>query len=199
MISIAAFGLVPRGRMVMRSGAQVGDAVLVTGTIGDAALGVRLRRDPQGSIAGSLDAELRDHLLARYLLPQPRTVLAPTLRAHASASMDISDGLVGDLGKLCRASGLAAQIEIARVPLSEAARRAVAAEPALIEAALTGGDDYEVLCTMAPDKVASFCAATHAAGVTATPIGTVQAGQGAHFHDAGGREVAFAQTSYSHF
>jgi thiamine-monophosphate kinase len=199
MISIAAFGLVPRGRMVMRSGAQVGDAVLVTGTIGDAALGVRLRRDPQSSTRWKLGKDLCDHLLGRYLLPQPRAGLAPALRAHASASMDVSDGLVGDLGKLCGASGVAAQIEIARVPLSEAARRAVAAEPALIEAALTGGDDYEVLCTMAPDKVASFCAATHAVGVTATPIGTVQTGQGAHFYDAGGRKVAFAQTSYSHF
>jgi thiamine-monophosphate kinase len=199
MIAIAAFGLVPRGRMVMRSGAQVGDAVLVTGTIGDAALGVRLRRNPEAAARWGLAVDLCDHLLARYLLPQPRNAIAAALRAHAAAAMDISDGLVGDLGKLCRASGVAAHIEIARVPLSAAARQAVTADPAIIEAALTGGDDYEVLCTMAPDKVASFCAAGEAVGVTATPIGEVQAGEGAHFRDAEGSAVTFAQTSYSHF
>ena len=96
---------------------------------------------------------MRKHLASRYLLPQPRNALAEAVRTHAHAAMDVSDGLAGDLGKLCRASGVAAEIEIARVPLSDAARQALAAEPALIETILTGGDDYEVLCAMAPEKL----------------------------------------------
>jgi thiamine-monophosphate kinase len=199
MISIAAFGLVPHGRMVPRSGARVGDAVMVTGTIGDAVLGLALRREPDRAAAWGLDAALREHLAARYLLPQPRNAIAAAVRAHASGSMDVSDGLVGDLGKLCRASGVAADVEVARVPLSQAARRALAQEPAVMEAMLTGGDDYEVLCTVAPDRVASFQAAAQGAQVAVTRIGTVRAGQGAHFRDADNKAMRFARSAYSHF
>ncbi len=199
MISIAAFGLLPRGSMVRRSGAKAGDAVVVTGTIGDAALGLRLRRDPPAAARWGLDASMREHLAGRYLVPEPRNAIAAALRTHVSAAMDVSDGLAGDLGKLCRASDVSARIEIARVPLSDAARAALAAEPALLEAILTGGDDYEVLCTMAPDKVAGFRAAATAAGVAATEIGRVGAGEGARFLDAAGNPVTFARASYSHF
>ena len=139
--------------MVRRSGARPGDRVLVTGTIGDAALGLALRTDGAAAQRWELDATMRGHLTSRYLLPQPRSVLAAAVRAHAHAAMDVSDGLAGDLGKLCRASGVAAEIEVACVPLSDAARQALAAEPALIETILTGGDDYEVLCTVAADKL----------------------------------------------
>ena len=103
-ISIAAFGIVPHGTMVRRSGARAGDLVFVTGTIGDAALGLVLRRDPAAASAGR-SMRQRDHLIARYLVPQPRNALAEALRLHASAAMDVSDGLAGDLGKLCRVSG----------------------------------------------------------------------------------------------
>ncbi|MFL5003624.1 MAG: thiamine-phosphate kinase, partial [Xanthobacteraceae bacterium] len=129
----------------------------------------------------------------------PRNAIAVPLRAHASAAMDVSDGLAGDLAKLCRASSVATEIAVARVPLSDAARRAMAAEPELIETVLTGGDDYEVLCTMAPDKFAPFRAAAAAAGVTAIEIGRVTEGEGARFLDANGRPLTFARTSYSHF
>ena len=89
-------------------------------------------------------------MLARYLVPQPRNALAEALRRYASAAMDVSDGLAGDLGKLCRASGVGAEIEVARVPLSEAARAALAADPQAIETILTGGDDFEVVATVPP-------------------------------------------------
>src|SRR5256885_3899680 len=168
VISIAAFGLVPHGTMVRRKGARAGDAVVVTGTFGDAALGLRLKRQPDLAARWGLDPALREYLLARYLVPEPRNAIAVPLRAHASAAMDVSDGLAGDLAKLARASGIAAEIAVARVPLSEAGRAAIAVEPELIETVLTGGDDYEVLCTMAPDKVASFRAVAAAAGVVAT-------------------------------
>src|SRR5206468_8902258 len=96
MVSIAAFGTVPHGGMVRRSGAKPGDWVFVSGTIGDAALGVKLRRDPESASRYRLERRERDHLLARYLIPEPRVALAEAVRLHASAAMDISDGLAGD-------------------------------------------------------------------------------------------------------
>jgi thiamine-monophosphate kinase len=112
--------------------------------------------------------------------------------------MDVSDGLAGDLAKLCRASGVAAAVDVARVPLSEAARAAIAADPALIETALSGGDDYEIVLTLAPEKFAGLRAAAKEAGVPVTEIGSVTAGQGARF-SYDGKTLTFARPSYSHF
>jgi len=194
MVSISMFGSVPSGAMVRRAGARPGHRVFVTGTIGDAALGLVLR---QGA-AWPLTAAQREHLLARYLLPQPRNALAEVVRAYASAAMDVSDGLAGDLTKLCRVSGIAAHIDVVAVPLSDAARAAVAADAAMRETALTGGDDFEVLCTVPPARADAFRTAARAAGVPVTDIGVVEAGAGAHFMD-GGRELAFQRLSFSHF
>ena len=194
-ISIAMFGAVPTGTMVRRAGAKPGDRVMATGTIGDAALGVQLRRGAAWKVA--LDA--REYLLSRYLLPQPRNTLAEALRTHASAAMDISDGLAGDLTKLCGVSGVAATIGVAKVPLSDAARGALAAEPSLIETILAGGDDYEILCTVALDKVESLRAAAAAANVPLTEIGTISSGEGARFLDAENKPLTLSRLSYSHF
>jgi thiamine-monophosphate kinase len=199
MISITAFGLLPRGRIVLRSGAKPGAAVLVTGTIGDAALGLRLRREPDAASRWSLEPAERDHLVARYLVPEPRNALAAALRDAASAAMDVSDGLAGDLAKLCRVSGVAAEVDVARVPLSPAARKGVAAEPALVETILTGGDDYEIVCAVMPDKVAAFQTACSAVGVAATEIGRVVAGEGVRFVAPDGTALTFAHASFSHF
>lgn len=195
-VSITAFGTLPRGRMVRRSTAQAGDRVLVTGTIGDAALYVVLK--PLGGERLRLLDNVRDHLRQRYLLPRPRTALAAAVLQHASAAMDVSDGLVGDLAKLCRASSVSAEIDVNRVPLSDEARAALAADPALIETALTGGDDYEILLTVSPDQLASFRQAAERAGVPVTEIGRVTAGEGAHFV-RDGQSLTFARSSYSHF
>jgi thiamine-monophosphate kinase len=112
--------------------------------------------------------------------------------------MDVSDGLAGDLAKLARASSVAAEIDVARVPLSDMARVAVAADPSLIETVLTGGDDYEIVLTLPPDRLDDFHAAAKAAGIGVSEIGTVQAGEGARFmHE--GEALTFAQPSYSHF
>ena len=133
-------------------------------------------------------------------MPQPRNAIAEFLGNYASAAMDVSDGLAGDLAKLCRASGVAAEIEVARVPLSEAARAAVAKEPALIETIVTGGDDYEVLACVQAGKLDEFREKSSSAGVAVTEIGTVLAGEGeARFLDADGKPLVLAQTSYSHF
>jgi thiamine-monophosphate kinase len=197
-VSIAAFGAVPHGKMVRRSTAKPGDHIVVTGTIGDSALGVRLRRDESLAKRWRLSEAMSAHLKRRYLLPEPRNALAHAVLQNASAAIDVSDGLAGDLAKLCRASGVAAEIDVARVPLSEAVRAAVAADPAMMETALSGGDDYEIVLTLAPDKLAAFHAAAHAAGVAATEIGRIATGEGASFlHE--GKTLTFARASYSHF
>jgi thiamine-monophosphate kinase len=197
-VSIAAIGAVPSGRMVRRSTANVGDCVVVTGTVGDAALGVKLRRDRNLANSWRLTEAMAAHLEQRYLLPQPRTALAAAVLHHATAAIDLSDGIAGDLAKLCRASSVAAEVDVSRVPLSDAAHAAVAAAPAMIETVLTGGDDYEIALTIAPEKLVAFRAAAQAAGVAVTEIGRVLAGEGARFM-RGGKALAFARPSYSHF
>jgi thiamine-monophosphate kinase len=197
-VSIAAFGTVPMGKMVRRSTAKAGDRIVVTGTIGDAALGVLLRRDAglakRLRLSETASAQLQD----RYLKPQPRNALAAAVLQHASAAMDVSDGLAGDLAKLCRTSGVAAEIDVARVPLSDAARAALAADPALLETALAGGDDYEILLTLPAERLNAFRAAATEAGVAVTEVGHTAAGQGASFM-RDGVPLSFTRTSYSHF
>src|SRR5882757_4535110 len=196
MISIAMFGAVPEGTMVRRAGAKPGDLVFVSGTIGDAALGLLLRR---GDADWKLEPAQRQHLVSRYLLPQPRNALAEAVRLHASASMDVSDGLVGDLTKLCRVSQVAADIDVARVPHSDAAKAVIAADAAKLETALTCGDDYEILCTVPPAKADSFRAAAQAANVPVTKIGVIGEGEGAYFRDAQDQPLTFKRMSFSHF
>jgi thiamine-monophosphate kinase len=194
-ISIAMFGSVPESTMVRRAGAKPGDLIFVSGTIGDAALGLMLRKD---AAAWKLEPAQRQHLVARYLLPQPRNALAEAVRNAASAAMDVSDGLAGDLAKLCRASGVSAEIDSAKVPLSDAAKAVVAIDPAVLETILTGGDDYEILCAVAPAKAEGFRAAAKAANIAVTEIGAIGAGEGARFlHD--GQALRFKRASFSHF
>jgi thiamine-monophosphate kinase len=197
-ISITAFGAVPHGAMVRRSTAKPGDIVVVTGTIGDAALGVLLQREQTLGARLRLPDAMAGFLKQRYLLPRPRNALAEAVLHHAAAAMDISDGLAGDLAKLCRASGVAAEIDAGRVPLSDAARAAAAADPALFETMLTGGDDYEIVLTLGSEKLPSLRAAAAAAGVAVTEIGRIATGSGARFTH-GGKALTFARPSYSHF
>ena len=196
--SIFAFGVVPQGKMVHRSTVRPGDHIVVTGTIGDAAIGLQLRRDPalarRWGLADAAAARLED----RYLLPQPRNALADAILHNASAAIDVSDGLAGDLAKLCHASSVAADIDVARVPLSDAARAAITAEPALFETALTGGDDYEIVLALPAEKLAAFGAAARAADVAVTEIGRAQTGEGVRFL-RDGKALTFARASYSHF
>ena len=199
-IAITAFGTLPRGTMVLRSGAKPGDRVMVTGTIGDAALGLVLRQSPAAAERWGLSRREAAHLAERYLVPQPRNAVAEALRRHAAAAMDVSDGLVGDFTKLAAASGVSAEIDATRVPLSSAVRRAVAADPALFERALTGGDDYEIICTVPPKKVAAFAAAAAKVDVPLVEIGVVTKGSTPpRFLDGSGNPLTFKQLSFSHF
>jgi thiamine-monophosphate kinase len=194
-VSIAMFGSVPEGTMVRRAGAKAGDRVFVSGTIGDAALGLAVRKGKDWK----LPEPQRQHLLARYLLPQPRNALAEAVRSHASAAMDVSDGLAGDFAKLCRISKVSAAIAAARVPLSDAAKAVIAADPTMLETVLTGGDDYEIVCTVPPGKADSFRSAAAAVKVQVTDIGEVEAGEGARFLGPDGQALAFQRAAFSHF
>lgn len=200
MISITAFGRVPPEKMVHRSGAKPGDHVVVTGTIGDAALGLDILKQGRVAAAFAGDAGARDALISRYRVPQPRNALASAVRAHAHAAMDVSDGLAGDLAKLCGVSGVSAVIDLKSVPLSKAASAALAAGAVGMAELISGGDDYEILCAIPQGALADFAEAARSAGVAVSPIGTFIAGESApKWLDAEGKELRLKRTSYSHF
>jgi thiamine-monophosphate kinase len=195
-VSITAIGTLPRGTMVKRGGAKAGDVVMVTGTMGDAALELLRRK----SSKWKLSRAATKHFGRRYLYPEPRCGLAAAMRRCASAAMDISDGLAGDLAKLCKVSGVSAEIEIVKVPLSSAAQSVLAAAPKLIETILTGGDDYEIICTIPPQHLDRFRALARDAKVAVTPIGRIVSGKAPpRFIDAEGAPRSFTRRSFSHF
>lgn len=195
-LSVTAFGTVPTGRMAARAGVKPGDRIYVTGTIGDAAIGLRVRRGRGPDIR---EAD-RAFLLERYLNPQPRVALAKAMSAHAHAGMDVSDGFVGDLTKMLAVSGVTARVPIYRLPLSTAARAAIAANPDLFAVAATGGDDYEVLAAVAPGSAAAFEAEAAAAGVPIACVGEALEGFAPpRFVGSDGGAVTFAVGAYSHF
>jgi thiamine-monophosphate kinase len=201
ILSITILGSVANGEMVPRGGAAEGDLLYVSGTIGDAALGLRLRRNDaqDADWIDALTADAREHLASRYLLPQPPLKLSKALRTHAHAAMDISDGLAGDLGKMLRLTGLTADIAAETLPLSEAARQALAHEPMLIGTIVSGGDDYEILCAVAPTEAASFEQEAKTAGVAVTRIGHAQRGaESPTFRTAAG-PVALQARAFQHF
>lgn len=199
-VGVTAFGEVPAGAMVRRMTARVGDRLCVTGTIGDAAIGLHLARRPGPAWAATLGADTRAMLIDRYRHPQPRLGLAPVLRRHAGAAMDVSDGLAGDLAKMLDGEGRSATIALAEVPLSEAAREALAREPALIDAILTGGDDYEILCAVPDANLDAFLAESRNTGIAVAVIGTVTAAAGPPvFRMQEGGERRFPVGSFSHF
>lgn len=198
-VSITAFGHVPHGKMVQRAGAKPGEAIVVTGTIGDAALGLLLRREPQRAERMGLSLSERAHVIGRYLLPEPRIALAVALREHASAAIDISDGLVGDLMKLAAASGVSARVEISRLPLSHAANKIFLAEPKLIETIATGGDDYEILAVVPQAALSALHKVAKKSGIALTEIGAIGTGEGVEILGPNKRPMQFQRPSFSHF
>ena len=175
-ISITMIGSVPRGRMVPRTTARAGDALFVSGTIGDAGLGLELAKDADLQAAWNLSDAAADTLRQRYRRPEPRVALAAPLRHYASAAMDVSDGLVKDLDRMMRASGVAGHLVAAEVPLSEPARTVLAHAPERLSRLITAGDDYEILLAVPSDKAKPFVAEAAAAGVPVTRIGQVFTG-----------------------
>ena len=199
-ISITAFGRVPQGGMVRRGGARAGDRVMVTGTIGDAAIGLSILKGGVAAAALSGNATARDWLIGRYRVPEPRNALAGAIRNHASAAMDVSDGLAGDLAKLCAASGVSAVIDVPSIPRSVAAADLLARGVVDLEAMISGGDDYEVLCAVPEAACPALAEEALRSGVALTSIGTVLASrEPLRFLDAQGGDIALNRLSYSHF
>lgn len=198
MVSVTALGHAQEGRVPRRAGGAPGQRLYVTGTIGDAALGLRLRLDERLALRWDLRRDEREWLLDRYLIPEPRLALAGVVAAYATAAMDLSDGLIGDLEKLAAASKVGAIVEAARAPLSAAAARATRADPDALDDALTGGDDYELLIALDPDDVDAFEAEAKACGVAVTDIGALVEGEGVEVES--GRRPAFVRgRGFSHF
>ncbi len=191
-LSLTAFGTVPEGQALRRDGARAGDAVFLSGTVGDAALGLVALRDGLDGI----DAAHRARLIDRYRSPRPRVELGQRLVGLAHAAQDVSDGLVADLGHICAASGVGAVVEAERLPLSPAARAAVAALG--LDPVLGGGDDYELLFTVAPDDGGRVAELARGLDLALTEIGRIQAGAGVTVVDRDGREIAVPRPGYRH-
>lgn len=173
-ISVTVLGEVPQGQIVRRATARAGDRLFVSGTLGDAHLGLQLLRSASQGPAWGLDGGQTAFLQQRYRRPEARLQLREALRARARAAMDLSDGLVKDLGRMASASGTSAAIELQRIPFSAPARKALAAAPDLEMALLTSGDDYEVLAAVAPEHAADFARLAAAAGIPVTDIGCMR-------------------------
>ena len=190
-LSLTAIGAVEKGRALKLSAARVGDDVWVSGTIGDAALGLLAHQDKIEDQNGAL--------LQRYLLPEPRCALGEVLPGLAHAAMDISDGLIADLGHMASASGVAMELDAKLVPLSAAAQATIAVEPALLDLALTGGDDYELAFTAAPERRAVIEDSAHSAGVAVTRIGVCTEGAGVQIRGHDDPQALLGRSGYQHF
>lgn len=167
----------------------------MSGTLGDAALGVLAAKGVELGVG----REARDFLVDRFRLPRPRLTLGPRLVGIATAMMDISDGLVADLGHLCEVSGVGGVIEAADLPLSAAARAALALDPARLALVLGGGDDYELLFTAPDAAAAQLDGLARELNVPITAIGRVAAGQGVRVVDAVGHDIKIEVRGYEHF
>lgn len=199
-IAVTAFGEAPIGQIIRRGGAQADDTVFVTGTIGDAALGLSVVR----SELPLLDAASAALLVDRYRLPRPRVALGPRLIGIATAGLDVSDGLVADLRHLCAVSRLSAVIEARFVPLSAAARVAIDNDPQRLATALTGGDDYEILFTAPAAAAVRIGELSRSFGVPITSIGRMTTLSGREeprvvVLDNVGRALRFASEGWTHF
>ena len=195
-LTATLIGAVPTGRALRRGGARPGDRILVTGTIGDGYFGLAAHR---GEL--NLEEPARRLLAQRYLLPQPRVALGRMLAEQglAHAGMDISDGLVADLGHMCAASSCGAEVAVASVPLSDAVADLVAGEPGLITTAITGGDDYELLLAVPSDRVEAVLEAAQRSGTAIAEIGSIVQESGLTFRDRDNQPLAFEKAGFTHF
>jgi thiamine-monophosphate kinase len=194
-LTLTAIGEIAEGSEIRRGGAKPGDRIWVSGTIGDAFLGLKVLRGAYPELA----PEHRAALAARYQLPDPRIDLGPRLAGIAHAMIDVSDGLLGDLGHICETSGVGAVVELALLPLSAAAREIVAGDPATHALLATGGDDYELLFTAPAAAGEAIVALAHAIGLPIAEIGAVEAGAAVRLVDAAGRDIPVSAAGWRHF
>lgn len=190
-LAVTVMGSAPSGRILKRSGARPGDLIAVTGTVGDAGLGLRSIQHPE-SVPVSVTPEEIAFLQMRLNRPTPRVEAGRRLAGLAHAALDVSDGLLQDLGHLLTASGVGAVVEMEHLPLSPAARSWIAADQARSELPLTAGDDYELLFSIPPEQWAAL-------NVPATVIGRITEDKRLRVLDAQGRDVAVATQGFDHF
>jgi thiamine-monophosphate kinase len=193
-VSVQILGHVPHSAAVLRSGAQSGDLLVVTGSLGDAGAGLAYAKNPPKV---SEQAAAVHSLVARFEYPTPRVAMGIAARGIVSAAMDLSDGLTGDLPKLARASGLGATVAVEKLPLS-AALRAVADAAQARDWAMSGGDDYELLFSVAPPRYVALQAAAQRLNLTLTIIGEMRAAAGISWL-LNGAEFAARSSGFDHF
>jgi len=199
-VSITAIGEVETGRAVRRSGARPGEVLFVSGTIGDAAAGLKARLDAGFCQAHDLTETEEQHVLDRYLLPRPRTGLARPLSEFASAALDVSDGLIADCGHLASASAVDITIDLDKVPLSDALQHLKVKAPDDFAHCLNGGDDYEILACVPAEHAAAFQKTARLAGCPVAEIGHVEAGSGAvRLLQAGNPVSPGPESGFRHF
>ena len=195
VLSLTALGEVASGAEIRRSGARAGDRVWVSGTIGDASLGLAVLRGGYAELAQGD----REALAARFQLPEPRTRLGPRLAGIAHAMCDVSDGLIADLGHICEASQTGAVVELAAVPLAAAARRLAEKDPELPVRLATAGDDYELLFAAPPEAAEAIGRLAIEEAVPITSIGTIEPGAEVRLVAADGRPIPITTAGYRHF
>ena len=194
-LALSALGQVPEGGELRRSTAKVGDRIFVSGSIGDGALGLKALNGELGILA----QRHRDYTIERYRLPRPRLALGQRLVGLAHAAIDISDGLIADLGHVCETSGVGAEIQSALLPKSDAARIALADDPGLLSALMTGGDDYELLFTVAPEASVTVAGLARDLDLPLTAIGFITGKDGVDVTDAEAAGIVLDSPGFRHF
>ncbi|WP_319782002.1 thiamine-phosphate kinase [Oceanisphaera sp. IT1-181] len=192
-ITVTVHGTLPLGKGLLRSGAQVGDGIYVTGTLGDAALGLQ---QALGNI--QVPEAHQEFVRNKFEYPHPRILVGQALRDIATSALDLSDGLAGDLAHICRASGLRAQIEVDQLPLSDAMQAAVNQEQGW-ELALTGGDDYELCFTVSEMHRGQLETALSHSGVKFTRVGRMFSGEPSVELVHEGKPYQIVSQSWDHF
>jgi thiamine-monophosphate kinase len=195
VLSLTAIGEAAAGREIRRSGAEIGDLVWVSGMIGDAFLGLKVLRGNYRQLL----PDHRDYLIRRFRLPDPRTELGPLLAGIAHAMIDVSDGLIADLGHICETSHVAAHVELESLPLSAAALAVVDADPEIRPSLASGGDDYELLFTAPAASTPAVLALAGRLGLPITKIGGIELGSGVRLIDGAGGTIRMENTGYRHF
>lgn len=191
-ITITALGTVPAGKAIRRTGARISDAVCITGTLGNAALALRLGGDTPGG--DELNGD-REWLLKRLHRPKPRIAAGMSMRGLAHAAIDLSDGLSGDLGHILTASGVGAEIRADRLPMSKAFR-ANSTPDQRLDLQIAGGDDYE-LCVVLPPKAVPVLRKRIKQPLT--EVGRIVKGRELAMVDAKGKKIPFSATGFRHF